>query len=100
LSFLQIIIFDFIIDDIRLSRLNRHRLNRLIEKNFEAFFAQFQMTLCAPKHISLFFHFLREIIAFNIEAKNKDVFRGEIEASQSYFVFKQKSVDKITRCNL
>ena len=49
------------------------------------------MTLWAPKHISLFFHFLREIIAFNIEAKNKDVFRGKLKSVKA-ILFSNKKV--------
>ena len=76
----------------RKSRLNRYKQDRLIEHFVAGTTARTALSLCGVnrKTAAFYFHRLREIIAFELEAENEAMFGGEIEVDESYFGGKRK----------
>lgn len=72
----------------RKSRLSRYKQDRLIEH----FVAGTTASLCGVnrKVAAFYFHRLREIIAFELEAESEAMFGGEIEVDESYFGGRRK----------
>ena len=77
----------------RKSRLSRYKQDRLIEHFVAGTTARTASSLCGVnrKTAAFYFHRLREIIAFELEAENEAMFGGEIEVDESYFGGKRKS---------
>ena len=77
----------------RKSRLSRYKQDRLIEHFVTGTTARTALSLCGVnrKTAAFYFHRLREIIAFELEAENEAMFGGEIEVDESYFGGKRKS---------
>ena len=77
----------------RKSRLSRYKQDRLIEHFVAGKTARTAASLCGVnrKTAAFYFHRLREIIAFELEAENEAMFGGEIEVDESYFGGKRKS---------
>ena len=76
----------------RKSRLSRYKQDRLIEHFVAGTTARTASSLCGVnrKTAAFYFHRLREIIAFELEAENEAMFGGEIEVDESYFGCKRK----------
>ena len=76
----------------RKSRLSRYKQDRLIEHFVAGTTARTALSLCGVnrKTAAFYFHRLREIIAFELEAENEAMFGGEIEVDESYFGGKRK----------
>ena len=76
----------------RKSRLSRYKQDRLIEHFVTGTTARTALSLCGVnrKTAAFYFHRLREIIAFELEAENEAMFGGEIEVDESYFGGKRK----------
>ena len=76
----------------RKSRLSRYKQDRLIEHFVAGTTARTSSSLCGVnrKTAAFYFHRLREIIAFELEAENEAMFGGEIEVDESYFGGKRK----------
>ena len=76
----------------RKSRLSRYKQDRLIEHFVSGTTARTALSLCGVnrKTAAFYFHRLREIIAFELEAENEAMFGGEIEVDESYFGGKRK----------
>ena len=77
----------------RKSRLSRYKQDRLIEHFVAGTTARTASSLCGVnrKTAAFYFHRLREIIAFELEAENEAMFGGEVEVDESYFGGKRKS---------
>ncbi len=76
----------------RKSRLSRYKQDRLIEHFVAGTTARTAASLCGVnrKTAAFYFHRLREIITFELEAENAAMFGGEIEVDESYFGGKRK----------
>ena len=76
----------------RKSRLSRYKQNHLIEHFVAGTTARTASNLCGVncKTAAFYFHRLREIIAFELEAENEAMFGGEIEVDESYFGGRRK----------
>ena len=76
----------------RKSRLSRYKQDHLIEHFVAGTTARTAASLCGVnrKTAAFYFHRLREIIAFELEAKNDAMFGGEIEVDESYFGGRRK----------
>lgn len=76
----------------RKSRLSRYKQDRLIEHFVAGTTARTAASLCGVnrKTAAFFFHRLREIIVFELEAESEAMFGGEIEVDESYFGGKRK----------
>ncbi|WP_085907082.1 IS1595 family transposase [Kiloniella majae] len=76
----------------RKSRLSPYKQNRLIEHFVSGSTARTAASLCGVnrKIAAFFFLRLREIISYELEAGNEDMFGGEIEVDESYFGGKRK----------
>ena len=77
----------------RKSRLSRYKQDRLIEHFVAGTTARTASSLCGVnrKTAAFYFHRLREIIAFELEAENEAMFDGEIKVDESYFGGQRKS---------
>ena len=86
-------ILGVIMGAMRKSRLSRYKQDRLIEHFVAGTTARTASSLCGVnrKTAAFYFHRLREIIAFELEAENEAMFGGEIEVDESYFGGKRKS---------
>ena len=71
----------------RKSRLSGYKQDRLIEHIVAGTTVPTASSLCGVnrKTATFYFHRLREIIAFELEAENEAMFGGEIEVDESYF---------------
>ena len=71
----------------RKSRLSWFKQERLIEHFISGSTARCAASLVGvnPKSSAYYFHRLRELIAYQIEAESGEVFGGEIEVDESYF---------------
>ena len=71
----------------RKSRLSVYKQDRLLEHFVSGTTARMAARLCGvnPKTEAYFFHRLREIIAFELEAKSEALVGGEIEVDESDF---------------
>ena len=76
----------------RKSRLSRYKQNHLIEHFVAGTTARTASNLCGVnrKTAAFYFHRLREIIAFELEAENEAMFGGEIAVDESYFGDRRK----------
>jgi transposase len=76
----------------RKSRLSGYKQARLIEHFVAGTTARATASLCGVnrKTTAFYFHRLREIIAFELEAESEAMFVGEIEVDESYFGGKRK----------
>ena len=76
----------------RKSRLSRYKQDRLIEHFVAGTTALTTASLCGVnrKTAAFYFHRLREIIAYELEAESEAMFVGEIEVDESYFGGKRK----------
>ena len=85
-------ILGVIMGAMRKSRLSRYKQDRLIEHFVTGTTARTALSLCGVnrKTAAFYFHRLREIIAFELEAENEAMFGGEIEVDESYFGGKRK----------
>ena len=77
----------------RKSRLSRYRQDRLIEHFVAGTTVPTASSLCGVnrKTATFYFHRLRKIIAFELEAENEAMFDGEIKVDESYFGGQRKS---------
>ena len=76
----------------RKSRLSGYKQARLIEHFVAGTTARTTASLCGVnrKTAAFYFHRLREIIAFDLDAESEAMFVGEIEVDESYFGGKRK----------
>ena len=76
----------------RKSRLSRYKQDHLIEHFVAGTTARTASKLCGVKRktAAFYFHRLREIIAFELEAENEAMFGGGIEVDESYFGGRRK----------
>jgi len=76
----------------RKSRLSQYKQKRLIEHFVAGTTARCAARLCGVNRKSAAYYFLRlrEIIAFELERAEQEVFAGEIEVDESYFGGKRK----------
>ncbi len=76
----------------RKSRLSQYKQRRLVEHFVAGTTARYAANLCSVnrKSAAYYFHRLREIIAYELEQAEQEVFAGEIEVDESYFGGKRK----------
>jgi len=76
----------------RKSRLSQYKQRRLVEHFVAGTTARCAANLCGVnrKSAAYYFHRLREIIAYELEQAEQEVFSGEIEVDESYFGGKRK----------
>ena len=76
----------------RKSRLSQYKQRRLVEHFVAGTTARCAAKLCSVnrKSAAYYFHRLREIIAYELERTEQEVFAGEIEVDESYFGGKRK----------
>lgn len=76
----------------RKSRLSQYKQRRLVEHFVAGTTARCAANLCGVnrKSAAYYFHRLREIIAYELEQAEGEVFAGEIEVDESYFGGKRK----------
>ncbi len=76
----------------RKSRLSQYKQRRLVEHFVAGTTARCAAHLCGVnrKSAAYYFHRLREIIAFELELMEQEVFCGKIEVDESYFGGKRK----------
>ena len=76
----------------RKSRLSQYKQRRLVEHFVAGTTARCAARLCGVnrKSAAYYFHRLREIIAFELEQTEQEVFAGEIEVDESYFGGRRK----------
>ncbi len=76
----------------RKSRLSQYKQRRLVEHFVAGTTARCAANLCGVnrKSAAYYFHRLREIIAYELEQAEQEVFAGEIEVDESYFGGKRK----------
>ena len=76
----------------RKSRLSQYKQRRLVEHFVAGTTARCAANLCGVnrKTAAYYFHRLREIIAYELEQDEQEVFAGEIEVDESYFGGKRK----------
>ena len=76
----------------RKSRLSHYKQDRLIEHFVAGTTARTAACLCGVnrKTAAFYYHRLREVIAFELEAESEAMFGGEIEVDESYFGGKRK----------
>lgn len=76
----------------RKSRLSQYKQRRLVEHFIAGTTARCAANLCGVnrKSAAYYFHRLREIIAYELEQAEQEVFSGEIEVDESYFGGKRK----------
>ena len=74
------------------SRLSQYKQRRLVEHFVAGTTARCAANLCGVnrKSAAYYFHRLREIIAYELEQAEQEVFAGEIEVDESYFGGKRK----------